>query len=201
MRDTRAEQAPCHLDPRFLQPGDEPDWHLFPETIQAVAVCETICPISHLVRCARAALRSGQLATEPEVTLPADGVIAAGIICRGDNDTALTLREVINRYGRPEDCIPVCPGCERRLVLAGEPLGLNEARLAARGLCKGCYSATARSGQLTKVYQLRPDHCADCKRPLVGREDPVPEGHARFHSDGRCLGCQSTYRRASRKAA
>jgi len=201
MEGTRTEQASCHLDPRFLQPGDNPDWHLYPETIEAVAVCETSCPIRRFVDCARAALGAGQLATEPDITLPADGVIAAGIVCRGDNNTALALREVINRYGRPEDRIPVCPGCERRLIPAGQPLGVNEARLAARGLCKGCYAATGRSGQLAKVYQLRPSHCTDCARPLVGRSDPVPEGHARYHSDGRCLGCQSKHRRTTGKAA
>ncbi|MFE3261908.1 hypothetical protein ACFXPS_42500 [Nocardia sp. NPDC059091] len=80
------------------------------------------------------------------------------------------------------------PRCERRLVLAGEPLGINEARLADHGLCKNCCSATGHSGQLAKVYQLRPLPLRRLRTALVGRSDPLPEGHARYHSDGRCLG-------------
>ncbi|MFI5783131.1 hypothetical protein, partial [Nocardia sp. NPDC051570] len=82
MTGTSTGLTPCHLDPRFLQPGTAQDWHLYPETIAAVAICETDCPISKLVACARAALGAGQLVTEPDITLPADGVIAAGIVCR-----------------------------------------------------------------------------------------------------------------------
>ncbi|MFI5784065.1 hypothetical protein, partial [Nocardia sp. NPDC051570] len=151
--------------------------------------------------CARAALGAGQLVTEPDITLPADGVIAAGIVCRGDNTTTIALREVINRYGRPEDRIPVCPGCERRLIPAGQPLGVNEGRLSARGMCKACYTATERSGQLAKVYQLRPSDCIDCELPMVGRDDDAPEGHVRHHSKGRCLGCQTNHRRVHRATA
>ncbi|WP_280273396.1 hypothetical protein [Nocardia wallacei] len=201
MTESREGQAPCHRDARFVQPGDDPDWHFYPETIAAITICETECPISRFVACARRALGSGQLATEPEITLPADGVIAAGLVCRGDNETTLALQEMINRYGRGDDRIPVCAGCQRRLVPAGQPLGVNEAHLAARGLCKGCYSATDRSGQLAKVYKIRPTHCVDCQRPLVGRNAEVPEGHVRHHSRGRCLSCQTKFRRFTKKAA
>ncbi len=201
MAENGTRQAPCHRDFRFVQPGDDPDWHLYAQTIAAVATCETECPISQLVACARQALGAGQLATEPEITLPADGVIAAGLVCRGDNATVLALQEVITRYGRGDDRIPVCAGCQRRLVPAGKPLGVNEAHLAARGLCKGCYSATGRSGQLAKVHQMRPTHCIDCLRPLVGRRDEVPEGQVRHHSRGRCLSCQTKFRRSTKKAA
>ncbi|WP_157181960.1 hypothetical protein [Nocardia testacea] len=194
------QQASCRLDSRFVQPGEDPTWHLHPDTIAAIAHCETACPISQVVDCARRALGAGQLATEPEITLPADGVIAAGIICRGDNSTVLALQAVIDRYGRGAQRIRLCAGCERRLIPAGETLGVNEAHLAARGLCKGCYSATDRSGQMAKVYQLRPEHCVDCSRPMVGPRDPVPEGHVRHASRGRCSGCQTKHRRARKTA-
>ncbi|MGV9668667.1 hypothetical protein [Nocardia niigatensis] len=192
--------TPCRLDPRFIQLGEDDDWHLHPATIEAVAICETECPISRVVGCARAALGAGQLATEPDITLPADGVIAAGIVCRGDNTTSLALREVISRYGTGAALVPTCPGCERRLIPAGQPLGVNEARPGARGMCTGCMSAASRSGQLARVYQLRPTHCIDCARPLVPRTGPLPEGHARHHSLGRCTTCQTRYRRGAKAA-
>ncbi len=193
--------APCRLDPRFLQPGDCEDWHLHADTIAAIAICETECPISHVVSCARAALGAGQLATEPEITLPADGVVAAGMVGRGDNSTVLALQAVVDKYGRGAERIRVCAGCERRLVPAGQTLGVNEAHLAARGLCRGCYSATERSGQLARVYQLRPAACVGCARPMVGNRDTAPTGHVRHHSQGRCTACRAKHRRAMRKTA
>ncbi|WP_280424033.1 hypothetical protein [Nocardia carnea] len=151
--------------------------------------------------CARAALGAGQLATEPEITLPADGVVAAGIVCRGDNSTVLALQAVVDKYGRGAERIRVCAGCERRLVPARQTLGVNEAHLAARGLCRGCYSATERSGQLARVYQLRPAACVGCARPMVGNRDTAPTGHVRHHSQGRCTACRAKHRRAMRKTA
>lgn len=180
----------------FLQPGEDPNWHLLPATELAVVLCRTECPRGAFTACARAALdQLGRVPDEPHVPTVADGVVAAGIVCRGDEATADALRAVLGEQdssAAPAACI----GCARPLGDHGETV-----RSAARGLCKGCYSATARAGQLAPVYQLRPECCDGCARPLVGRRDDLPEGHARYHSGGRCEACHKRHTRAARKAA
>lgn len=193
---------PCQGDLRFLQPGEDVAWGSRPETRAAVTICHTECPTSRLVDCARRALESGSVSDESErVTRPADGVVAAGIVCSGDDATATALRGLIARYGRETGAPPTCLGCRRRFVPAREPLSEDTAHRAARGLCSGCYSATGRAGRLARVHQIRPTACVDCAKPLVGRHDPVPDGHARHHSHGRCTTCQTRHRRNARKAA
>lgn len=201
-----SDRLPCHQDNRFLQSGEQRNWHLLPDTVAAVTICETECPISRVVECAREALGSGRLLQRGQrrnLPRPASGVVAAGIICRGTDETRDALDAVIARYSRSSDPVKTCTGCERALVSAGTPITDpdTEAHHGGRGLCKGCYAASSRGGHIRSVRQPRPSHCVGCSRPMVGRNDDAPDGHVRHHSRGQCVSCQVRARRSSQKAA
>lgn len=197
-------RRPCHLDTRFVQPGENHNWHKTADALAAIEICETACPISAFVDCARHALTSGSLTgTGSRAPRPATGIIAAGIVCRGSTATAAQLEQRIAQY-QPlgASTVPTCRGCSRRLIRTGAP-GEGEARVAARGLCKGCYSATSRVGSLAKVYTIHQPGtpCTRCQRPTVARgATEVPEGHTRYHSLGLCRGCHSQACRSTRGA-
>ncbi|MFC9874861.1 hypothetical protein [Nocardia salmonicida] len=194
-------RRPCHLDTRFVQPGENHAWHETADAAAAIEICETSCPISEVIGCARRALSAGNLTgVGVRATRPASGVIAAGIVCRGSAATTAALEKVIATYDRTTG--PACRGCQRQLVDAGIPLVEGQAHKAARGLCKGCYSATGRAGALAPVYRLRTPGmpCAGCERPTVGRHaTTVPAGHARYAANGLCLRCDSQARRNARR--
>ncbi|OZC55087.1 hypothetical protein CH289_07800 [Rhodococcus sp. RS1C4] len=101
-------KAPCKGQPGFHQPDafNPPDtWELSIQTHQALATCTT-CPFKR--ECARAALTSGQ-GFDAEGSWVADGVVAAGIICRGDRKTRDTLNVIAS--GR----IPVARATEAEM--------------------------------------------------------------------------------------
>lgn len=191
---------PCHGRPGFLQPGEFKDWHQHWPTRAAVTICETRCPTAQLVNCARGALIAGVVDDQPSVVRPADGVVAAGIVCRGDAATTDALNEVIARHTgqrRPARCT----GCRRVLVPKRHPLEGDSAHHAAQGLCTGCYTATYRARHSATVHELNPPkQCEDCQRPMVPRSSRPPAGHVRYAAKGVCTTCSSKRRYRTRTA-
>ena len=117
------------------------------------------CPARR--ECAEAALRSGTN-VDARTPSPADGVIAAGIHCRGTKRTARLLAEVAGvkmpsyRVKRPrrDHCVscqlPMLPWSRDRFRIV--PIGYVVHH--ARGFCQDCRSeyAAARKQDATPVY-------------------------------------------------
>ncbi|MCZ4557963.1 hypothetical protein O4215_20590 [Rhodococcus maanshanensis] len=195
MNDEWDRRAPCPGQPGFLQPGEQENWHLNPETVAAQQVCATACPVR--LECVRRARTSG---THGHV---ADGVVAGGIICRGDTKTMWALRDLEQQLAPVAAQPAACLGCERTFVESGYPTHSGTAHHAGRGLCHGCYSAARRTESFTNVRAIRPTHCIgpDCGKPMVSnREKPGP-GQVRHHAKSLCTRCSEKSRTRTKKAA
>ena len=134
-----------------------------PDGVSAAARADAIELCSHCPakrECAKTALRSGTN-IDALTSTPADGVIAAGIHCRGTRRTTRLLAEVAGvemprKAKRPtyDHCVscelPMLPCSKDRFRLI--PDGYTEHY--ARGHCKNCRSeyAAARKQEATPVY-------------------------------------------------
>jgi hypothetical protein len=124
----------------------------------------------------------------------------AGIVCTGSFTTRAALRDLAGPPGptpAPTGPAAVCGECRRRFAPRGLPPRDGEARRAARGLCRGCYSGAHRAGTLTPASR-RPTHCAGpCGRPLTTKARRLP-GYVVHEGGGWCRACA---RARSRTAA
>lgn len=145
-------QPPCAGRQGYIQPSDYPFWHLNPTTQDAQQVCFH-CPLRR--SCAQQELE----AAHPDIP---DGVLVAGVICRGDTRTLAMLQAVAappepeplapvipitaaRRGKRPRDVWPrPCVGCER-LMMPSSRLAEGFVRHRARMLCDACHKAERRS--------------------------------------------------------
>lgn len=195
-----SHNRPCTTRPDlFLQPGEDHNWHTTAAATTARNLCTTVCQFR--TDCAREALTLGTLegTNTPRV---ADGVIAAGIVCRGDADTLYRLQRVAGLLplhrttntpaptpAQPAATGTACTGCNTPAVPKDQPRIDGTVHLAARGLCWACYTAAKRAGTLTATKAPRPEHCTDCARPMTASRKRPPEGWVMHESRGRCTAC------------
>jgi hypothetical protein len=141
------EPAPCTGHPGFLQPAERPDWHLDPVVAAARRLCHEQCPPGRFRSCALDALTAGTLEDDlrPRV---ADGVVMAGIACRGDAATEHALRDIVRghaelhwRATRPTHCL----GCGRPMTTRRRRLPGHVVHESA-GRCSACTRARHRVG-------------------------------------------------------
>ncbi|WP_019932328.1 hypothetical protein [Nocardia sp. BMG111209] len=141
------EPVPCTDHPGFLQPAERADWHLDPVVATAQHRCRVECPRDRFRACALDALTAGTLDDDVRPRV-ADGVVMAGVICRGDAATEHELREIVRghvelhwRATRPTHCL----GC-------GRPMTTRRRRLPGHvvhessGRCATCTRARHRAG-------------------------------------------------------
>jgi len=97
-----------------------------------------ICPVKR--ECATTALTSGST-LDAIATTPADDVIAAGVVCAGDDRTARALTAVIeSREYKPRQSIPDnCKVCTRQLCSQKTAPDKYVAPHHSNGICTLCY--------------------------------------------------------------
>lgn len=111
----------------------------------AVKVCQS-CPI--LRQCAADALHSGST-LDSSYTRPASAVVQAGVVCRGDGDTARALAEIagveVPRYRtKKRRTAPPrqCTNCHRPMVpWTREDVPEGYVMHRGRGICTKCRAA------------------------------------------------------------
>lgn len=179
----------------------------------AVKICEA-CPL--IQACARDALTAGDL-QEDGTRAVADGVLQAGVICRGDQATVDALRAVAglpnhpqaprSRIIRSRGTIQEgqrCRECSRPLwKFTRDPSEIPDGyvMLYARGWCVHCRvaykQATAQAPKrITRERQRRPRHCVDCDAPMVPYAHDLPtDRHVHHMARGRCMKCYNKARR------
>ncbi|MEV0251177.1 hypothetical protein AB0H76_31610 [Nocardia sp. NPDC050712] len=138
------EQPPCLGLPGFLEPKDTSGWQVLPATIAAQALCRDSCPRDLFLDCARSALSAGNSVGDDQDRV-ADGVVMAGIVCRGDALTGKALRRVIKQYAetpanRPRHCL----NCHKPMTTRRRKL-LGHVIHESGGLCTRCRRAEQRS--------------------------------------------------------
>lgn len=172
---------PCHRSKNtaFHNPASAQ-----PRSVRAaVVICEA-CPIRR--ECARDALTSGT-SLDGSYTRPANDVIQAGVICRGDQGTAIRLAAIAGVTELPEyveqEARAVAPDecrhCHRPMVKWTRDR-VPEGYVAhhARGFCQGCrkaYSEFMRSQPkrqrgLRKPVDRKRHHAVSARR---GRRELV----------------------------
>lgn len=186
--------APCQAHPAdYLQPGEDPLWHLGYPAQRALETCAT-CP--HTRACAARALTAGTTKDRGTVIEAcADGAIYAGIVCRGDMTTRRQLHQIVN----PASGASHCAACNRPFrTLSAVTDAVTERK---DGLCRGCYKAAKRTGRgvAATPRDTPPPACVDCTAPMVPWGQPRPAGHVNHDSGGRCKRCAKM--RARRLAA
>lgn len=136
---------PCLGIRGFIQRSTLRNWPVHPETVAAQKICRTRCPAGQFRTCAEAALRAGEIFGETDRPRVADGVVMAGVVCRGDAATARALRRILSAHAedpnaadrRCADCQR--PMCTRRRRKPGHVLH------GSGGRCYGCYRASGRA--------------------------------------------------------
>lgn len=179
----------------------------------AVKICEA-CPL--IRECARSALTAGNLQNDGTRAV-ADGVIVAGIVARGDQDTTDRLRAVAGlpdgqqapraRVVPPRAFVQArrpCKACSRPLwKFTRDPSEIPEGYVMAyaRGWCVNCRGAykqaTAQAPKRqTRERQRRPRHCIQCQAPMVPMSHELPtDRHVHHMARGRCRSCYNKARR------
>lgn len=127
-------------------------------TPEDLALCQK-CPIRQ--QCATDALTSGSTLDWAH-SGPADGVIAAGVVCHGDKATTEALAAVAHCTPPPRPRLrqpAITPGthcrqCHREMTPrprgADVHLGPGTVTHCARGLCRVCYQRAIRQGMATR---------------------------------------------------
>ena len=161
-----------------------------PDTLAAQALCLE-CPLSRYRQCAADALNSGRIEDDGDrVRRAPSGIVAAGVICTGDNATKAALRYAARGQDRTDRLR--CARCDRGMVQGGREIRPGDVRAAARGMCRGCYTAATRAGIITRPgHPTRPAVCVACSRPMVaGSRSAVRADGAVIHrAHGYCRGC------------
>lgn len=200
----------------FISPEIAPE-----HSINAARKLCSVCPL--LRSCAEDALTAGN-SLDGNVVQAACGVLQAGVICRGDGDTAQALAAIAQvpvpayRKKRARNHAPSnCVECGAGMVpwsREGAPEG--KVMAYARGHCVNCRSAynalRAREGETVALRKpapprgrrRTPDHCADCERPMIPGSHPKREGFVKHYARGLCRTCNRRSheaRKAERSAA
>lgn len=200
----------------FTNPGAAPD-----RSITAAKKLCSVCPL--LQSCAEDALRAGG-SLDRSMQAPANDVLQAGVVCRGDSDTARRLATVagvdvpVYREQRKRNFARgQCVNCGRRMVpwTRGEvPEGY--AMHYARQHCVHCRAAyrkmirgeageprrvrkPAPSGADRRRRRSIPSQCRECYRPMVTRGKQVV-GAVVHGGKGLCRSCYQRGYMVSRRA-
>lgn len=193
---------PCHRtkNKAFIDPDHAKDF----QVRAAQSICGH-CPL--LKECASTALGLGAVIGR-DYSGPADAVIMAGVICRGDLPTAEALASIagvaVPQIGRQSRRAPAPDACRNCLVpmvswtrdLDSVPAGLTVHH--ARGFCTDCrpaYNAflktvTDRRETRDMVRVRNLSHCRDCDLPMVPIGHVPPAGHVEHHGRGVCRECE-----------
>ncbi|MFE5877774.1 WhiB family transcriptional regulator [Rhodococcus sp. NPDC056506] len=131
-QETWRNQAPCKGVDGFVR-EDGQEW----PNASALTLCGS-CPF--IRECATTALTSGST-LDAIATTPADDVIAAGVVCAGDDRTARALTAVIEeREYKPRQSIPDnCKVCTRHLCSQKTAPDKYVAPHHSNGICTLCY--------------------------------------------------------------
>ncbi|MFD7843977.1 hypothetical protein ACFV4K_13725 [Nocardia sp. NPDC059764] len=90
-------EPPCLNHRGFLQPEDTTGWQFLPATLAARALRQDRCAREIFLACAHSALTAGTCVGDDRQRV-ADGVVMAGVVCRGDAFTEKAIRKVIRQY-------------------------------------------------------------------------------------------------------
>lgn len=136
-----AAEPPCLGLPGFVEPAHAFDWARLPATVAAQRVCIAHCPRERFRACAQAALSAGTL-VDDETPSVADGVVMAGVVCRGDTATRRRLLLALGQeiYVRPDRCV----SCQRPMTTRRRKRPgyvVHE----SNGRCGGCKRAEQRA--------------------------------------------------------
>ncbi|MEV6070283.1 hypothetical protein AB0L82_27375 [Nocardia sp. NPDC052001] len=136
-------EPPCLGLPGFVEPAYAFDWDRRPSTAAAQRVCLAQCPRERFRACAQAALSAGTLIDEENPSV-ADGVVMAGVVCRGDKATTrrlqLALGQEVKVRVRPDRCL----SCHRPMTTRRrkrEGYVVHE----SNGRCSSCKRAEQRA--------------------------------------------------------
>ncbi|MFJ4652709.1 hypothetical protein ACIP5Y_15720 [Nocardia sp. NPDC088792] len=140
---TLSAEPPCLGLPGFIEPAHEFDWDRLPATAAAQRVCRERCPRELFRTCAQRALTAGTL-LDDETPLVADGVVMAGVVCRGDSITVRRLQAALDQdcagQVRPDRCLSCHrPMTTRRRKRPGYVVH------ESNGRCSGCKRAEQRA--------------------------------------------------------
>lgn len=149
----RMGKPPCEGLPGFTDPTSV--------TIGNISTCKQ-CPLRR--QCASDALTAGATLDRSHVG-PADGVLAAGILCTGDQHTASQLARIAGvptplvqvrqpRFKRPDRC----RHCHRPMTVRkeGQPTTGDQPVHTAHGYCRDCYKRLRKHGALeTRAHTTR----------------------------------------------
>lgn len=145
-------KPPCTGHPVFISPQN----HTPEQILDAVEMCQH-CPL--ITDCATQALTGGTTINHQH-TLPTSGVIQAGVVCNGDQPTAIVLASIAHKpiplmHAQPKPPPPRrCKGCgeimgtrDRRKSTAGAP-----PTHSSGGYCRRCDAKRRRqAGWVSKT--------------------------------------------------
>lgn len=156
--------------------------HASPQSIRAAKTICGLCPVR--VACATAGLSAGN-SLDGSTRGPANDVIVAGIICRGDTATARVLAQIAGVEGpqprrakRPRGTYGTCKGCDAPLVAADAadlPAGHSRHHARSYGTCcRSIYSRLLNEGtfedrRVTEKPKRVAEICRHCHQPLLRR--------------------------------
>ena len=147
---------------------------------RAIETCETCAIVEPATfrACAKAALTAGTT-IDGELEACADGVIQAGIECRGDRATWRALKQAAGEPVDPARCII----CDRSF--------LDEVIERGDGVCAGCTQVTTRHLVIapSTPRNTPPDECLSCAKPMERGPGPHPAGVVRHAARGYCRHC------------
>lgn len=133
---------PCTGQPGYLQPGENPDWATHPDTVRAVQICLTACPLSQFRACAETGLTAGTVEWDKRRRV-ADGVVMAGIVCKGDSPTSRALRNAAGPLPATAPATRWCVTCRQPMTTRHKPLqGFVEHE--GGGQCRKCRHQTRK---------------------------------------------------------
>lgn len=105
---------PCRGIDGFIQPAGSRNWQAHASTMAAQTICRELCPAGLFRDCAIAALSAGGIDDEAGQAWVADGVVMAGVVCRGDRATERALQQVLAvDDAREADRLLACVSCRR----------------------------------------------------------------------------------------
>lgn len=138
--------------------------------------CQLARP-DQFAQCAQDALAAGTT-TDLAVKACANGVVQAGIVCRGDLHT---WRQLKNQLGQPPE-EDRCEICDRSFTTVTQHHD---------GICNGCAQILVRH-ELAAPSAGRntpPPNCRGCNAPMSRNANPRPDGWVRHAAHGYCRRC------------
>lgn len=128
--------APCLDRPGFERLDGDDEWPNTAEVVAAKAVCR-FCP--YVPECGAAALTAGT-PMDSLAPVPADDVVAAGVVCTGDEKTRRALQAaIVGRVYRQRAKRPThCTQCTVAMCGTKTSPDPNVVPHAGRGICVRC---------------------------------------------------------------